>query len=318
MNDALDAPLPGQLRRAAAGGLWRSALRVISASGPYLYVLPALVLFGLFLAFPVYTAIDLSLRDWSGFSALGSARFIGLANFGDLLNDELFWLSLKNTVVFTIVTTVAQMAIGFVLAFALWYYSLPFAKSLRALIFFPSLVSMVIIGLIWREILSTDGLANNFLSLILGERIRVLWFGNARLVLWTIIWIDTFTYAGWSMVLWLAGMMDIPKEQMDAARIDGAGVSQLLRYVVLPGTEHVASLSLLLNLIGGFQAFAVVYVTTRGGPAHLSEVLSTYVFYNAFYQTGPQRVGYASAIATLMVLVLLVFSYVRIRQSKLL
>lgn len=120
------------------------------------------------------------------------------------------------------------------------------------------------------------------------------------------------------MILWLAGMLAIPSDLLDAAKIDGANVRQLVRRVIAPLLSHVSSLSLLLNIIGGFQAFAIVYVTTRGGPAHQSEVLATYVFWNAFYSAGPQRFGYASTVAAIMVIVLLAFSFVRVRMSKIL
>jgi ABC-type sugar transport system permease subunit len=120
------------------------------------------------------------------------------------------------------------------------------------------------------------------------------------------------------MILWLAGMLAIPSDLIDAAKIDGANVRQLVSRLVVPLLKQVTSLSLLLNIIGGFQAFAIVYVTSRGGPAHLSEVLATYVFWNAFYSAGPQRFGYASTIAAIMVIILLVFSFVRIRMSRIL
>jgi raffinose/stachyose/melibiose transport system permease protein len=243
-------------------------------------------------------------------------RYVGLANFQELLTDRLFWLSLKNTALFAIATTIAQMSISFLLAFALWYFHLPWKTALRAIIFFPGIVSMVILGLIWREMLSSEGLINAFLTVITGKDVAIQWLGNPRLVLWTIIAVDTWIFTGTNMILWLAGMLAIPSDLLDAAKIDGANVRHLVRHVIAPLLNHVSSLSLLLNIIGGFQAFAIVYVTTRGGPAHQSEVLATYVFWNAFYSAGPQRFGYASTVAAIMVIVLLAFSFVRVRMSK--
>lgn len=292
--------------------------RCITAAVPYLYVAPALVFFALFLAYPVYFALMLSLHQWNGMTGMDGIRYIGLANFEELLTDRLFWLSMKNTFVFAIVTTVAQMAISFMLAFALWHFRLPLKKTLRAVIFFPGLVSIVILGLVWREMLSTEGLVNALLGVFAGTDVSIQWFGNPKLVLWTVIAIDTWIFTGINMILWLAGMMGIPSDLLDAARVDGANIWQMVRHVVAPLLKHVYSLSLLINFIGGFQAFAIIYVTTRGGPAHLSELLATYVFWNAFYSAGPQRFGYASAIATVMITILFVFSYARIRRSELL
>ena len=289
-----------------------------AATVPYLYVAPALIFFALFLAYPVYFALKLSFHEWNGLTSIDQMDYVGLANFKELLSDRLFWLSLKNTVLFAIVTTVAQMGISFLLAFALWYFPLPLNKMLRAIIFYPGVVSMVILGLIWREMLANEGLVNGFLTALTGDKVAIQWLGNPKLVLWTVMAIDTWIFTGTNMILWLAGMLAIPSELLDAARIDGANIRQLVRHIVVPLLRHVYSLSLLLNIIGGFQAFAIVYVTTRGGPAHQSEVLATYVFWNAFYSAGPQRFGYASTIAAFMVIVLLLFSYIRIRVGKLL
>jgi ABC-type sugar transport system permease subunit len=285
---------------------------------PYLYIAPALIFFALFLAYPVYFAIKLSFHDWNGMTGLDAMKYVGLANYKELLSDNLFWLALRNTAIFTVVTTLAQMLLSFILAFALWYFTLPLKTTMRAIIFFPGIVSLVILGLIWRELLSTQGLINGFLGLLAGTDVTIQWLGNPKLALWTVITIDTWVFTGTNMILWLAGMMSIPSDLLDAARIDGANVRQLVRHVVGPLLSHVFSLSLLLNIIGGFQVFAIVYVTTHGGPAHQTEVLATYVFWNAFYSAGPQRFGYASAIATVMVVILLIFSYFRIKMSKIL
>ena len=285
---------------------------------PYLYVAPALIFFALFLAYPVYFALRLSFYNWNGLTSIDSMQYVGLANYRELLTDRLFWLSLKNTILFAIVTTIAQMGLSFLLAFALWYFRLPLNKTFRAAIFFPGVVSMMILGLTWREILSSEGLVNGLLSALTGTDVTIQWLGNPKLVLWTIIAIDTWIFTGTNMILWLAGMLAIPSDLIDAAKIDGANVRQLVSRVVVPLLKQVTSLSLLLNIIGGFQAFAIVYVTSRGGPAHLSEVLATYVFWNAFYSAGPQRFGYASTIAAIMVMILLVFSLVRIRMSRIL
>jgi ABC-type sugar transport system permease subunit len=293
--------------------IWR---KFAASTTPYLYIAPAFIFFALFLAYPIYFALRLSLHQWNGLTGIDGMRYIGLANFEELLTDRLFWLSMKNTALFAVVTTIAQMTISFLLAFVLWYFPLPLKKTLRAIIFFPGIVSIVILGLIWREMLSSEGLVNALLGVFAGKDVSIQWFGNPKLVLWTIMAIDTWIFTGTSMILWLAGMMAIPSDLLDAAKIDGANVRQIVRNVVAPLLKHVFSLSLLINFIGGFQAFAIVYVTTRGGPAHQSEVLATYVFWNAFYSLGPQRFGYASAIATVMVTILLFFSYVRIRMGK--
>ena len=106
--------------------------------------------------------------------------------------------------------------------------------------------------------LSNEGLVNGFLTALTGDKVAIQWLGNPRLVLWTIMAIDTWVFTGTNMILWLAGMLAIPSELLDAAKIDGANVRELVRHIVVPLLKHVYSLSLLLNIIGGFQAFAIV------------------------------------------------------------
>jgi len=292
--------------------------RIFSVISPYIYVAPALIFFALFFAYPVYFGVKLSFHDWNGLTSINAMKYIGLGNYKELLTDPLFWRSFKNTVVFTVFTTILQMSFSFILAFSLWYFPLRFNRALRSIIFVPGIISMVILGLVWRELLSTEGMVNGTLSAITGSRVLIQWLGTPKIVLWTIILVDTWIFTGTNMILWLAGLLAIPSDLIDAAKIDGANVRQLVTYVVIPEIGHVTSLSLLLNIIGGFQAFAIVYVLTRGGPAHYSDLLTTYVFWIAFFSDGPQRFGYASAISVVMIVILLVFSYVRINMSKVL
>jgi ABC-type sugar transport system permease subunit len=294
---------------------WDRFFRVFS---PYLYVAPALILFSLFFAYPVYFGFKLSFHEWNGLTSINNMKFVGLLNFQELMTDPLFWKSFKNTVIFSVVTTALQMSISFLLAFTLWYYPRRINKALRAIIFFPGVVSTVILGLTWRKLLSSYGMVNSIFSGITGTDVLIQWLGNPKLVLGSIIVVDTWIFTGTNMILWLSGLLGIPADVIDAAKIDGANIRQMIRRVILPLLSHVTSLSLILNIIGGFQAFSTVYVMTRGGPAHSSEVLATYVFWLAFYSSGPQRFGYASAVAVIMIVILIVFSYFRVRASKVL
>src|SRR6185436_19787745 len=123
----------------------------------YGFVAPAMVLFLLFLAFPIGFSVWLSLHQWNGFTPLGRAPFVGLANFAALLGDRLFLKSLLNTALFAVVSTALQMAVAFVLAFTLWFYKLRFGTFFRALFFFPTVISMVFVGLTWQQLLAVGG-----------------------------------------------------------------------------------------------------------------------------------------------------------------
>lgn len=280
-----------------------------------MYVLPAVGIFGLFIAFPFGFAVWLSFRSWNGFDPISTAPFVGLANYRQAVSDPVFHRALFDTALFTVVSTAAQMVIAFVLAFTLWYFKLRFARVLRALYFFPAVLSMVVVGIAWRQLLSVGGPIDQGLK---GLHVGVVpWLGGTGLVMWVIIWVSTWQWSGWTMILYLAGMVGLPAEMIEAAHLDGAGSFVTMRRVVAPMLRHVTALALLLNVVGGFQVFDTIYVMTGGGPDHASETLGTYSWWVAFSSYGPGELGYAATIAVIMIAVLFVFSYFRVRVSRL-
>ena len=304
------------------------AAKAVSAAGPrpvkgpstgamvgYAFVAPAMAIFLLFLAFPIGFSAWLSLRQWNGFTPLGKAPFVGIANFAALVHDDVFGQALRNTVLFALASTALQMAVAFVLAFTLWFYKLRFATFLRALFFFPTVISMVFVGLTWQQLLGVDGPVDQLLRLI-GTH-HIAWLSNADLVLWVIVWVASWQWAGWTMMLFLAGMMGQDRELIEAAHLDGAGSFTIAVRIVIPLQRHVIALALLLNVIGGFQVFDTIYVLTGGGPNHASEALGTYSYWQAFSAYGPGELGYASAVTVVMTIVLFVFAWFRVRMSRL-
>lgn len=294
-------------------GFSKAAVREKASS--YLYVLPTLVVFGMFIAFPFGFAVWLSLRSWNGFSSLSSAPSVGFANYRQAFGDPVFHRALFDTVLFTVVSTIVQMLIAFVLAFTLWYFKPRFARALRALYFFPAVLSMIVVGLAWSQLLSQGGPID--VALTAGHMPIPNWLGSTTLVMWVIIWVSTWQWSGWTMILYLAGMVGLPQDVMEAARIDGAGSFTMMRSVVAPMLRHVTALALLLNVVGGFQVFDTIYVMTGGGPDHASETLGTYSWWVAFSSYGPGQLGYAASIAVIMICALFVFSYFRTRVSRL-
>jgi ABC-type sugar transport system permease subunit len=281
----------------------------------YLYVAPAVIVFAAFLAFPVGFAAWLSFHDWNGLTPISQTASVGVANFQELRGDAVFRAALRHTVFFAIVSTLVQMAIAFLLAFTLWFYRPRFASFLRAFFFFPTVISMVFVGLVWQQMLTQGGPVDSLLAAFgVGH---VDWLSNSGLVMWVVVWVSTWQWSGWTMVLYLAGMTGLPRDLIEAARIDGAGGLAIAGRVVLPNLRYVTGLVILLNVIGGFQVFDTIYVLTGGGPNHASEVLGTYSYWLAFSGFGPGEIGYASALAIVMIAVLFVFAYVRIRMTRL-
>jgi ABC-type sugar transport system permease subunit len=289
--------------------------RVLSPSvTAYVLVAPATIIFALFLAFPVGFAIWLSFHSWQGLTPIGEAPWVGINNFRALIHDDVFRQALVNTTIFAIATTILQLTVAFILAFTLWYYRLRFSGVLRAHFFFPAVLSMVVVGLTWRQMLADEGPIDSLFSLI---GLHIAWLSDPGAVMWVVVWVATWQWSGWSMLLLLAGMSAIPNEMVEAARVDGAGSFAIARRIVVPMISHAIGLVVLLDVIGGFQVFDTIYVMTGGGPNHASEVLGTYSYWIAFSSGGTGELGYAAAISVVMIGVLFVFSYMRIRMTDL-
>lgn len=276
----------------------------------YLLIAPALALFTVFFLYPVVNAVQLSFRDWDGLVPIGDAQWIGLGNYSELLGDEIFRKALLNTVIFAAATTAVQTGLAFALAYALWYFVSRWATTQRLIIFFPTVLSMVLVGLVWQQILAADGPVNALLGT------DVAWFSDRHIALLTIIWIASWQWTGWSMMLYLAGMLGVSRDLVEAAQIDGAGDARIAWSIVRPVVRPVTALVILLNLIGAVQTFDTIWVTTRGGPNHATETLTTYAQYVAFDAQGPGAFGYASAIATVVIVLLMAAAALRIRSGR--
>ena len=186
---------------------------------------------------------------------------------------------------FAVASTALQMAVAFLLAFTLWFYKLRFSTFFRALFFFPTVISMVFVGLTWQQLLSVDGPVD-MPARLFGTH-HIAWLANSDLVLWVIVWVSSWQWSGWTMMLFLAGMMGQDRELIEAAHIDGAGSFTIAMRIVIPLQRHVIALALLLNVIGGFQVFDTIYVLTGGGPNHASEALGTYSYGRPSRPMGP-------------------------------
>jgi raffinose/stachyose/melibiose transport system permease protein len=283
---------------------------------PYLYVIPALIFFAVYIFYPLIFSTGLSFFKWDGFRSIFQAEFIGVQNFIDLVHDKLFWLSLKNTFYFVGGALVLQNVFGASLALVLFYARIRGSKFWRALIFFPAVLSPVIIGLIWRLIFAKNGLLNEALAGLGLGSLQTLWLGNKVTPIWCITWVNIWQWSGYNMVIYYAGLQSIPEELLDAAKVDGASWKNIIFRIVLPLLGGAASIAMVLNIIGGFKVFDLIYVLTRGGPAHYSEVLTSYMFHQSFALNGPSEMGYASSLALVLTVIIFVLALIRIRTSK--
>jgi raffinose/stachyose/melibiose transport system permease protein len=277
----------------------------------YLFILPALLIFVVFLVYPLLHTIYLSLTEWAGFD-LGKMRFVGFRNFKLLLPDWIFWKALRNTMIFVFGTTVFLNLFGLALALFL-NNELRITKLVRTLIFIPVLLSPVIVGVMWSRIFDPFGALNQILEKMGIITTPIFWLGDKRIALWSIVGATVWQWVGYDMILYLTGLQQIPVELYEAAKIDGANTWHLFRFITLPLLKGIATMVILLNLIGGVRIFDIVFVMTRGGPNHNTEVLATHLYEVAFWFN---KMGYASVIAVIILVISLLFAYFRNRLMR--
>ncbi len=265
---------------------------------PYLYVLPALVVYGLFLLFPVFRTAQFSLFEWRGF---GPSTFVGLDNYVQLAGDEAFLAAISHALVLIVFYALLPLVVGLVLAAILRRGQVRGMGVFRVLIFLPQVIALVVVAIAWRQIYAPNGSLNAMLGLV-GVESDTGWLGEPGLALTAVGFIGFWLETGLVMLLLLAGMNRIPDEHFEAARLDGAGPVREFFAVTLPAVKPEIATSLVLTIIAALKTFDLVYMTTSGGPGTATTVPSFEVYNRAFQL---KQVGSASAVA--MVLTVLVF-----------
>ncbi|MGB2712448.1 MAG: sugar ABC transporter permease [Conexibacter sp.] len=271
------------------------------------FIGPAVAYFGVFLLVPVLAALGFAWTKWSGID-LGQATWNGTGNFTDLVGDVVFKKALVHTLIFVVVSTVFVNLIGLALAMLI-NTRVRGHDFLRVAMFVPLALSPVIVAVLWQYLLGPYGLVNQVLGGVLGVAEKpVSFLGDPSLAFSTVIAASIWQFAGGNMLLYYAGLQGLPQERMEAAAIDGAGWWSRVRWVVLPHLRPTIAVVVILNMIGGWKVFDLVYVLTKGGPNRSTEVLSTYLYEQAFTLN---NVGYASAIACVICLLAIVSTLVR-------
>ncbi len=266
-----------------------------------LFIAPdALGLF-VFLVIPMVLALGLGFFDVSGF---GGFAFVGLANYKTMFSDPLFLKSLRVTVIYVGVLVPSIFVVSLVLAL-LVKQKLPFMGVFRSMFFLPHVVSLVVIGFVWQFMLIDGrGVVNQVLGAVgIGGR---SWLGTPNLALGTVLMVSIWFLMGYYMLIFLAGLQEIPQEYYDAAKVDGAGSWTRFWYITWPLLKPTSFFVLLVSTViavAGLQGFDLIYVMTKGGPAN-STSLGIYYIYNQAFQYN--NYGYAAAMASFLILVLLV------------
>lgn len=266
----------------------------------YLFVLPHLLFFAVFILYPIFRGLQISLYDWK--IMLKEQNFVALANYQALLRDKVFWQVMGNTGIFMVYTVVINVVLGLLVATGLKH---PFFGSnfLRVLFYAPSILSVSVLGIIGIRVWDTQlGIINYFVTDLLGGP-RISWLGNPAntipaLSVTTVWW--TF---GFPMLVFIAGLQNIPDHLYEAAKIDGAGPLQTFRFITIPLIMPTMLFVVVTQFISHMQVFAQPYIITGGGPGNASRTAVMYLYETAWKFF---RFGYASAIAVMLALFIIV------------
>lgn len=272
------------------------------------FLAPALIAIAVVLVYPLAHVFRLSFFSYSISQGM---RFNGLQNYVRILGDETFYISLKNTFLYTAGAVSIEMVLGFVLANIL---NQKFAGRdfIRALLMIPMLASPIVSGIMWRFMYNPDfGIINYFVE-SLGLQPQV-WTGNPKTALLSVILVDIWEFTPFVILLLLAGLQAIPKEQYEAAKVDGASSWQRLRYVTLPWLRPMILVVLLLRTMDSIKVFDQVYALTGGGPGISSLTTGVYAYYKGFRSF---KLGNAAAISWVLTLITVLISLVYIRSIR--
>ncbi|WP_246957100.1 sugar ABC transporter permease [Brachybacterium sp. Marseille-Q7125] len=272
-----------------------------------LFIAPASVGLLVFLVWPLLTGLYFSFTEYT---TLTPPRWVGLENYQRLLSDPVFWNSLKVTVWYVILNIGIQTIVALIIAVLM--QRLTQSTILRSLVLTPYLVSNVVAAIVFLWILDTQlGIVNIFLQ-SLGLDPIAFW-ASETWVIPTIALVNVWRHMGYTALLLFAGLQSIPAGLYEAARTDGAGEVTMFRRITLPLLRPILALVLIMTIIGSFQVFDTVSVTTKGGPADASKVLQMYIYENAFAR---YEFGYASALSVALLLILMVITFAQYRLSR--
>ena len=267
----------------------------------YAFVAPALVILAGFLLYPIGYSVWLSLHEWDGYTPRWGP-FVGLENYRGLAGDEVFWRATINSIVFVVVRTPLEVGLGFGLALLL-NRRLAARSLLRTLFFVPVVMSLIVVTIIFQRVYEANtGLLNTTLAAVgLGAWTHA-WLGDPATALAAVIAVSVWKNVGFSLVILLAGLQNLPQDVLEAARVDGANAWQVTRRMITPLMRPILALTAMLSIIGGLKVFDLVFIMTRGGPTYSSEVLATMLYREAFELN---HMGVASAIGVILVAVVL-------------
>jgi raffinose/stachyose/melibiose transport system permease protein len=281
---------------------------------PWLFLAPSLAIYSVVVVYPMIYSAWLSLFRWDGVAP--TKVFVGLDNYGNLLTqNDVFWIALKNNAIWLVAALLLPTSIGLGLAVLL---NSKFRGShiFRSVFYFPSVLSLAVVGLIWTWIYHPDlGLLNQALTASGLQSLTRNWLSDPNIALYPVIIAATWNAVGLPMLLFLAGLQTIPDELHEAAKVEGAGPVRRFLYVTFPLLRETTLIVLAITAINALKAYDIIYAMTNGGPANRTQLLSTWMYFLTYNYN---QVGLGTAIAVVLFLLTLIFAipYIRFMTRK--
>jgi len=274
---------------------------------PYLWVLPALLVYIIFKLLPMIAGVYLAFIQWDG---IEPAKFVGLQNFQRMLDDEIIVLALLNNVKYAVGTVIGKMILALFLALIL-NQALRGRGFYRTTLFMPVVMSFVVVGILWSWLYNGQfGLVNNLLHKLGLDFLILDWLGDPKVALWSLVIVDVWKWYGFHMVIFLAGLQTIPQELYEAARMDGASRWQQFAHITLPLLQPVMLVNVTLSLMGAFNVFDIPYVMTEGGPANSTIVMALHIYIRGFKF---YKFGYSAAMSYVLLTLVTLMAAIQMR-----
>jgi len=295
--------------------VWKNRKRLRAINTAALFLTPALLFYALFIVFPLLQSLVFGFFKVDILGGEATYHFVGLDNYRAVIDDTVFWQAAKNTLVWAITSPFLEIPVGLLLALYL-QRGTRLTKFMRVLWFMPVLLPQIVVGIIWAWIYNSEwGALNQILKTIGLESWMRAWLGHPDTALPALIVVTTWTWIGFNMIILLAAVSSIPKDLLEAARLDGATRVQVLRRVIIPLIRPVIANLMILCFIGKMKVFDLIWATTQGGPMWSTETVATYTVKRAFYWNTFEK-GYPSAMATTWFVIIMAISLLITRAMQ--
>jgi ABC-type sugar transport system permease subunit len=273
-----------------------------------LFLLPALLVYSALWVLPTFSTLGLSLTEWDGIT---DTTYVGLRNFNSLFSDHDLWGSLWNNTRYFIITTCVGTTLGLAVALLLEYGNVIKKNMFRTFLFLPVMLSWVVVGFLWRWIYNpVFGLLNNMLKQVGLSALTQNWLGDPNVVFYAIVAVAIWKGFGFSMVVFSAGLQNIPDDLLEAAKIDGAKGWQMILKIVIPLLKPVISVMIILGLIDSFRVMDVFVVMTSNVQSRVTQVIATYIYKMGFDYF---KMGYAAALSVVLFLIVMTLAVIYLR-----